>query len=577
MREMPAVALMSFLALAGLGRYTASSAAKAPSAVQDSSPAQARTSSQPATDTSSASTTVRDSAISYRKAGDAYAKKGQTDKAMAAYRHYVDSSGPSPAVYKTARLLGEYYYGRKQYNESAQYLSMVKGKAREDVTVRVKLGLSLFRTGRYKDAIEMLAPLAATTTLKAETKRDVLNAIAESYFRTDRIDKASSWYEKYLQAGGKKVADLAYASALRIESDNPAKAKQRYTANMRNFPGDYRNYLRMGLLTASSSATAAKSASLITKAVTLAQKSPGAWLYIARVYGQLGKADAELSAYTKYLRIDPTNLEAQIRKGAILLAKGKMTEALKVLEAAHVQAPDSLGPTKALATVYLKAGRPSEAVELLVVAKASAPKDPEVRRSLFEAYSALGQDQQALDEVTALLSLKRDNATLLQCAKLLLKMGRFSDASAKLEDIRATDPENMDAVMTLALVLRGQQKFDSAIELYKEASTLDNKYAPVPYERAETHLLQGKPNWAEEFYGRALELDPKMAVAELGLAKVALTHQKRADYLRHLARASAMDPRNPLIAQEVQNSKAAPAGDTAAGETTGAARDSGSR
>jgi tetratricopeptide (TPR) repeat protein len=519
----------------------------------------------------SAKVSFSQNAAKYKKTGDAYAKKGLTDKAMASYRQYVDSSAPGPAVYKTARQLGEYYFRKNLYYEAARYLLMVKGKERDVVSLKAMLGISLFRTGNNKQAIEILTPITASTALKLQTKLDVLRVLGESCFKTDKIDKAASWYEKYLKLGGKKVPDLSYAAALRLESVSPAKAKQRYTANMTGFPADYRNPLRLGLLLASDPAAKSKSETLIKKAALLAAKKPGAWIDFARVYGQLGRADVEMAAYKKYLRVDSVNLEAQTRIGAILLDKGKTDEAIRILEGAHRQAPDSLGITISLASAYLNAGNSTEAAALLVIAKEQAPQDPEVHRKMFEAYRSLGQDPQALDEINAYLELKRDNTALLDCANLLLKMGRFDEAANRLEDIRATDPENIEAIMALAMVKRGQQKFDTAIELYKEANSLNSGYAPALFERAETHLLQGKPQWAEEFYGRALERDPKMALAVLGLAKVALVHSDRATYLKHLAKASAMDPRNPLIAKELENSRNAPASGSATGSGTSGA------
>jgi len=41
----------------------------------------------------------------------------------------------------------------------------------------------------------------------------------------------------------------------------------------------------------------------------------------------------------------------------------------------------------------------------------------------------------------------------------------------------------------------------------------------------------------------------------LGLAKVALEYKNRTAYLEHLDKATALDPDNPAIKQEVENSR----------------------
>ncbi len=218
-------------------------------------------------------------------------------------------------------------------------------------------------------------------------------------------------------------------------------------------------------------------------------------------------------------------------------------------------APDSIGPMAALASAYLKTGKAAEAVDLLVKTKAVKPKDPMVRKQLFEAYSATGQDQLAMEEIKALLDLKRDNESLLAYGKLLLKMGKLDEAANTMEDIRATAPDNIEALMTLASVLRAQKKFNEAIQVYTEISSIDMKYAPALLERAEVYLAQNKVKWAEQFYKRALEANPKMGLAELGLAKVAMAYKNSAVCREHLEKASLLDPENPMIKQELENSK----------------------
>ena len=49
---------------------------------------------------------------------------------------------------------------------------------------------------------------------------------------------------------------------------------------------------------------------------------------------------------------------------------------------------------------------------------------------------------------------------------------------------------------------------------------------------------------AVTFYQKALQADPKFALAELGLARVAKTQNKTAEYTTHLNKAKTLDPDN---------------------------------
>ena len=539
------------LACQGWSQSTTDTVSPTPAAAPDSTPPP----SQAASDTAVRKDTVkanRKADVDFKKIGDQYARQGQTEKAMEAYKQWIDNTPADTAKMRIAAMLGQYFYVNKDYNDAARYLSMAKGR-NSDPSFLTTLGRSLYYAGRFKEALGVLEPLSGNPKLKIEVRREVLKTIGDAYGKADMAAKAVAWYGKYLKLGGANNADIAFAIALSQEGA-PLKAKQRYEENIKKFPTDYRNYLHLSILLSKNKATLQRSAALLKKASALAG-TPAASLEIARIYGRMGRTEEELKAYQTCLRRDTFNIEARARIGTILLKKGETAEALSLLEETHVKFPDSVGPMAALAAAYLKTGKAKEAIDLLVKTKAVKPKDAAVRRLLFEAYDATGQDQLALEEIKAALDLKRDNESLLMYGKLLVKMGKPDEAANVMEDIRATAPDNIEALMTLATIYRGQKKLNEAIELYKEINSIDGKYAPALYERAEVYLAQNKIKWAEQFYKRTLEAYPKMGLAELGLAKLALIYKNRTAYLEHLDKAQALDPDNPVIKQEMENSR----------------------
>ena len=548
-------ALVLCMVLTGFFHYGWSEVKAAPqpsasSIAPDSTPASVKT----AGDSAAGQENTSKADLDLKKTGDQYVKQGKAEKAMDVYKQWIERNAKDTAAQRIAKLLGQYCFAKKQYDDAAKYLSMVSGKNR-DPSLQVMLGHAMQYSGKNKEAITLLEPLLASPKLTPDVRREVLKTLGDACVKVDLTDKALAWYGKYLKLGGAKTADIMFVIALSQEGRAPAKAKPLYEANIKKFPTDYRNYLHFGELLSKNKPTMQRSAALLKKAMACAPNTPAAWTDIARVFGRMGKTDEELSAYKSCLKVDSANFEARAHIGAILLKKGETAEALKLLEETHAMAPDSIGPMAALAGAYLKTGKAAEAVDLLVKTKAVRPKDPAVRKQLFEAYSATGQDQLAMEEIKALLDLKRDNESLLAYGKLLLKMGKLDEAANTMEDIRATAPENVEALMTFASIRREQKKQNEAIQLYTEISSIDPKYAPALYERAEVYRVQDKIKWAEQFYKRALEANPKMALAELGLARLALVYKNRTVYLELLDKAVKMDPENQEIKQEVENSK----------------------
>ena len=67
------------------------------------------------------------------------------------------------------------------------------------------------------------------------------------------------------------------------------------------------------------------------------------------------------------------------------------------------------------------------------------------------------------------------------------------------------------------------------------------------------HLEQKKVKWAEMFYKRAQKADPRMALVEVGFAKVALLYNNRHVCNEHLDKAAAMAPNDPVVQKAINN------------------------
>ncbi|MBN1578290.1 MAG: tetratricopeptide repeat protein [Chitinispirillaceae bacterium] len=490
----------------------------------------------------------------FRKQGDQFARKGQSKKAMDAYRKCLEMSGEDDTANGRIFLsLGKYYHGKKEYKEALQYFSKAKGKATERLAFKIVLAEALQQTGKNDSAIGLLEPFAANPKLATKLNKGMFKILGDAYFKSDSTAKAVKWYGKYLMLGGVKTADMAYLIASYKEETVPAKAKPAYQANIKSYPNDYRNFLRLGKMQAKSRATLQSALGLFKKAASLTDTVPSIWIEIGKVNASLGKRDDELEAYRTCLRADSANLDAKIRIGTALLDRGSTEDAIAYLEKAHKQAPDSSGPMVALSYAYVKTGKSKKAIELLEKIKAVQPKNLEVRKQLVGAYEATGQDQKALGEINGALEVERDYELLLAGGKLMVKMGKFDDAVMMLEEVLGTMPESIDALMLMATAKRGQQKPDEAVEVYKEISVLDPKYAPALYERAEVHLEQQKAQWADMFYKRALAADSQFALAEVGLAKLELLYKKRDACEAHLAKASSMAPGDPVVQKAIDD------------------------
>jgi tetratricopeptide (TPR) repeat protein len=486
-----------------------------------------------------------------KELGDLYLKDGRNDQAIAVYKKYLEKI---PSDQDVAKGVGMALYQKKQYADAVKYFDLVREKGTADIDFLVAAGESYYMSGNNKKTQEIYEGLRLRKPSVAVLKK-ILKILAESYEKDNNLQPAVDIYAQYSTLPGARDADVAYKAAFLQEKVNPVKARKIYEDNVTAFPNDYRNMLRLGILYAKDKATLSKSASLLKKASTIADTIPAMWIEMAQVYNKLGNEKGELDAYKKLITMDPQNLDANKRLGMLLMKGGLISDAMVYLEMANTLSPKDADIMTLLGQGYIKTNRPKDAIDVLVKAKALKPDNADIRLQLVELYKKTEQPKKALEEMKQLVAIKRDNKILLAYAQSLYDDGKFKEAEETVEDIKATDPENIEALMILARAQRGQKKLDPAVETYKEISYINPNYAPALCERADVHLQQNKPQWAKTFFERALRADPNYGLAYLGLARLAKMQKNNAVYLQNLDKALQVSPDNAEIKEEAKNAK----------------------
>jgi len=426
----------------------------------------------------------------YKILGELQEKLNKSDKAVDTYKKYLKKV-PSDA--KTAKTVGLYEYGKKEYRGAIEYLEMVKDAKYHDVEYLVALGHSYLNIKNYANAVDSYAK-AKAKKLPVPVLQDILKPMGECYEKIGDKTKASEAYEEYTKISGVKDADASYMQAFLREEANKETALRIYEANTVLFPNDHRNFLRLGMLYSQDKANLSKSAAMLSKASQIITDDPVIWRTLAEVYGKLGNEEKELAAYKKYLTIEPQNLAANRRAGTLLLSKKMYPEALVNLEMVLTLSPKDFEIMCMLADGYVKTKRPAKAVDLLVKAKELQPSDVEIRSSLIEAY--LASDQKS-------------------------KIDREKDELADLDKkIIQKDKKNIDSRVRLAEYSYDKSDFKTAYEIYTELAALTPKEKVVFKRLNEIALQNGNKKDAADYLKRFIALDPENAKANRSLGSI---------------------------------------------------------
>jgi len=486
-----------------------------------------------------------EAANEYKELGDLYTKQKNTSDALRCYTKYLEKVPTDKAV---AASVGKLYYEQKKYAEAAKYISLAQ--ASEPAMLLMYVDASV-QSGNIKNAVAALEELRGRKPRVQEIGQ-VLSLLGEMYEKDGKQSQAAAVYAEYVGLPGVKDRDASYKAAFLQEKANPSAAIKIYEANLKTFPDDIRNGLRLGLLYSQNKDTREKAVPLLQKSAAAADKDPKLWLEIAAVYGSMNRDADELAAYQKYVRTDPQHVEANKRIGTLLMRKGEYGSAMISLEIANTMSPNDPAVLSLLAKGYLNTKRTKEALNMLVKAKAAKPTDPDIRYQLYEVYAAEKRQQDALAEIQELVKISKDPRYLQLYGDALVALGNMKEAEGVVNELLAKDPGDPNAMMLRARLLRSRKEYDEAIEVYKEISEIQPDYALAHYERAETYVQASKPAWAETFYNRALRADPKFALAELGLAKLYKARKQMDQYKEHLEAAQRLAPDNDLVIEEVK-------------------------
>jgi tetratricopeptide (TPR) repeat protein len=486
-----------------------------------------------------------------KELGEIYLRMGKEQEGIKVFKKYVEKDTADSEVVK---VLGKKLFERKEYAEAARYLAYLGENASPDYLMMYSE--ACFNSGKFKDAAKVLESVKSGNKIKGTIIYQVYKMLAEAYEKDSNYIKASAAYGDYLTLPGVKDSDAAYKQAFYLENSDIEASQKLYEQNIKNYPADYRSFLRLGLIYSAKKESLQKAVTMFTRVTDLASSVPAVYLELGRVYGKMGKEDEQLYALRKYVESDPQNIEANKYIGIILTRKGQVNEGIVHLEMANALKPNDGETMENLGLGYIATGRNNEAIELLSKAKSINKENTNIRYQLFELFRKTGQNDKALKEMKDLLELSRETRYQMIYAEALLSSGKARDAEEVVEDILATEGENIDAFLLKAKILRSRKKYDDAIEVYKEIMLIVPEHAQTLYERAETHLQQSKLPWAETFYTRALRADPKMALAQLGLAKVAKARKNMTEYKKYLELARQMEPQNQLILQELKESEA---------------------
>ena len=258
-----------------------------------------------------------------------------------------------------------------------------------------------------------------------------------------------------------------------------------------------------------------------------------------------------------------TNQTARGEIGSVLLKNGLIAEAIQELETALAFEPNNINIIILLSRAYLRQKNIKSAGRVLESAAARGIDDAKIYAALADVYQAGNYYENAVPAMrlaierdrsnehyrfrygmllidakappAAVIRLKEAVSEFPNSAKIWLGLGiaqyhdsKLTDATQSLEKALSLDPHLMLAFPYLAFIKNVEGNSVEAAEQFKRALVIDPDNAVLHYLLADTLLkiASSDVGQIERHLRRAVELDPSLGSAYLGLGKI-YARQKR--------------------------------------------------
>jgi tetratricopeptide (TPR) repeat protein len=299
--------------------------------------------------------------------------RGQSQEAL---RQLDALAAQQPPPVGIERLRGLALYAESDFPEADQALTKALAENGKDVEAAGMKGLTLFRMGRYAEAIPLLEDIHEWTP---GAKVDPTYVLALCYLDTRRYDDARHAFAR--QFGFEPDSAAAYLLAGRM------LLRREYLSIAQEYA---------------------------KKAVALDPKLPLAHLLLGEIALAGEHLDEAIAEFEKERELNPMNGAIYDRLGDAYTRAGQYQKAQQALQVAVLLEPNSTGPYILLGKAMLKQQDAVSAAMYLEHAEKMDPGNYMTHSLLGQAYRAMGRTADASHETETAEKLQAANAPKLE-------------------------------------------------------------------------------------------------------------------------------------------------------------------
>lgn len=234
-------------------------------------------------------------------------------------------------------------------------------------------------------------------------------------------------------------------------------------------------------------------------AIEQGESAPLAYALLGVAEERLGKPDDAFADYSRAIEMDANNATAREGRARILENRGELAKAIQDYSTAYRAHPSHEVGIK-LANLHARAGQPQAAIQAYRALIQEKPNDLLLRAELARLLSENGQTEDAMKEMSALVTINPRDAKLLVIAGDIFFRDKPEVAADYYRKAVESEPNNNRARVQLAASLVRSMKYETALPVLADAIGREaNNYAAHANLATALFKLQRYPDAAREF------------------------------------------------------------------------------
>lgn len=280
-------------------------------------------------------------------------------------------------------------------------------------------------------------------------------------------------------------------------------------------------------------------------------------LFLAEVYTELDEEDRALEILAQIKEDDPLFARACLLAADLYQMQGLEEISERKLKQAYEKMPDEPIIQFALAELYFSMGQYTKSIPFYekVREKTKEMAGTLIVERLAEALSFCGEFEQALPYYDEALKAKVDSRTLFGYGFTAFQAEYYQTAIEKLSELKELDPEYVPLYLYLAKAYEHEGKLKKSYDIAKEGIHVDEWNKELLLYAGKMALKLGKPDEAESWLKKAIEIDPGYIEALTTLCALLLHEERYEDVVSCLEGALAQGEYDPQFEWDLARAK----------------------